>query len=813
MRNSLGIIAIGFCLSLCHLATAATWHVDASVPSSGDGTTWETAFSKIQQGIDAAADGDTVIVAQGAYVENIHFDGKNIILRSTDPLNPDVVANTIIDGNQAGSVVTFSGDEDETCVLSGFTIQNGRTDDWDGAGIRGGTWEDRTHATIRNNRINDNRAVWRYKGGSGGGLAHCDGTVNDNLFTRNIAERGGGGLYDCNGEIRGNTISHNSGLGGGGLGRCDGLIQNNVIVGNAVRGRGGGLHYCNGTIQNNSIVGNSARLGGAMGYCGGAIQNNTIVGNSAEEDGGGLHYCRGSIRNCVIWGNKASGSPNQISGSSAPSFCSIQSWNAGGNGNMSVDPLFVDGAGSDYRLDADSPCIGAGANYYWFAWPQRDLDRNCRLAGDRVDMGCYEYGASPDSDGDLLSDPDEASQGTDRDRDDSDGDGLRDGLEVLRRSDPLARTDPRTVWVPGQAVTIQECLCLAVEGDEVVVSPGTYRENLHFCGVDVVLHSSDPEDPDIVSSTIIDGGGAGPVVSFLGTESEACLLAGFVVRNGRGYEGGGICGGMPDNHTNSTIRNNVITANYAYHGAGLAYSDGRVQDNTITANSSIAEGGGVFRCDGIVENNLIAGNHAKLDGGGLYGCQGTTRNNTIVRNSAGSGGGGLFFCRGAILNCIIWGNEAMYGAQLYESSVPTYSCIGEHPRFVDAENGDFRLLPSSPCIDAGYNDPELPGTDIAGMHRIMFGGKSLTVDMGAYEYYVNDVNLEPTVGQATLRWSSLADKTYSILYSEDLLNWNLADDSVLTAGNETTFWVDDGSKTGVAPTLVPCRFYRILENP
>ena len=117
----------------------ATWYVDASVASSGDGTTWETALQTIQQGINAATDGDTVLVAQGTYVENIGFKGKNIVLTSTDPLDPQIVEKTIVDGNDSGSVVTFTGAENYPCTLSGFTIRNGTAQA--GAGICGGTDE------------------------------------------------------------------------------------------------------------------------------------------------------------------------------------------------------------------------------------------------------------------------------------------------------------------------------------------------------------------------------------------------------------------------------------------------------------------------------------------------------------------------------------------------------------------------------------------------------------------------------------------------------------------------------------------------
>ena len=62
---------------------AATWYVDASVSGSGDGSACQTAFKTIQEGMDAASDGDTVLVAPCTYFENIHFLGKNIILTST----------------------------------------------------------------------------------------------------------------------------------------------------------------------------------------------------------------------------------------------------------------------------------------------------------------------------------------------------------------------------------------------------------------------------------------------------------------------------------------------------------------------------------------------------------------------------------------------------------------------------------------------------------------------------------------------------------------------------------------------------------
>ncbi len=84
--------------------------------------------------------------------------------------------------------------------------------------------------------------------------------------------------------------------------------------------------------------------------------------------------------------------------------------------------------------------------------------------------------------------------------------------------------------------------------------------------------------------------------------------------------------------------------------------------------------------------------------------------------------------------------------------------------------------------------------------------------MGAHEFYINDLTPGPNPEQTTFTWSSLGDKTYSILYTEDLLTWHLAIEAFLSAGDTTTCWTDDGALTGAPPLLVPRRFYRMAEK-
>ncbi len=392
-------------------------------------------FVSIQDAIDVAVDQDVIVVHPGTYRENLRYNGKNIILQSLDPGDDDFVASTIIDGGKAGTVVTFDGTEDESCLLAGFTVKNGES--VNGGGIVGGFYADiRTQARVEHCTIVGNCA--KYGGGmylSNGDVVDCDirdneaqyygggiygfhGQIADCVIEGNRAGRGGG-LFRCNGEIVGCTVSGNSAEYGGGVYYCDGEITDSVIAGNSAdygggvcgcvgtitscvvadnvaEQSGGGLYSCYAAIINCLVTGNSALRGGGLYSCEAGLTNCTISGNSADL-GAGLCSSYGSITNCIVWGNSP-GDGNEFFGISTPSYSCIRGWAHGGEGNVSGDPLFVEGPIGDHYLsslgagqDTNSPCIDAGAEvpkilFLTSLTTQTDgaLDMN------RVDIG-YHY--------------------------------------------------------------------------------------------------------------------------------------------------------------------------------------------------------------------------------------------------------------------------------------------------------------------------------------------------------------------------------------------------------------------------------------
>ena len=412
------------CLLALLVATSASGQTVRLVDADGQASASSCAdpvpaTTTIGAAISAAVAGDTVLVCPGTYVENINFRGKAITVQSV--AGPAV---TVIDGNLAAPVVTFATGETASSVLQGFTIRNGLAS-LDGGGVR----ISGASPVIRGNVITGNRACEAM------GISVSTGSplIEDNTIANNIqysctgATFGGGILIagPSSAVVRHNRISNNLGVmtgGGIALNAADSpTIELNLISGNRAE-QGGGIgviNWSNPTIAGNVIVGNQADQGGGIywvvsfGNRGPVVVNNTIAANNSATgsgifaDGfdGGTPVSNNVIvasasQTAIYCGNFNDVNPpllqdNDVFSAAGLDYGGICGNVTGISGNISADPLFVDAATGDYRLQAGSAAIDAGSNGA-SGLPSYDFDGHARVIDGNadglaiVDMGALE---------------------------------------------------------------------------------------------------------------------------------------------------------------------------------------------------------------------------------------------------------------------------------------------------------------------------------------------------------------------------------------------------------------------------------------
>jgi len=352
-------------------------------------------YGTITEGIAASVNGDTVLVAPGAYLESFSFGGKNILLTSSH--GPDTTAIR-------GRAVIENG-EDSTCILRGFYINNPA----DNASV---SCKNSSSPIVEGNIINNH---YGYGGGAifiGMGNNTCIFRYNKIENNSNVAGGGGIEIHSRGARIEKNIIANNISFGyiamGGGIlfteyGSADisyNIFAYNQAIGNPqAYGNGGGIHFVNRDTEESYSV---------------HITNNTFVGNSASNDymeakGGGIFIFQNDrndslkIINNIFANNFSSSGLGSGAAVYLPDSFGIY-WDYNciyenaiegiefGPHDILFDPLFVDTANTDFHLQARSPCIDTGD-------PDSPLDPDST----RADIGAFFYDQSTFIDDDNLS--------------------------------------------------------------------------------------------------------------------------------------------------------------------------------------------------------------------------------------------------------------------------------------------------------------------------------------------------------------------------------------------------------------------------
>jgi len=330
-------------------AHAANFWVDAA---------GSTPWTDIQPALDAAEDGDVVLVLDGTYGP-IDFDGKAVVLRSVG--GP---SNTIIDATGVpGPVVAFGDHAPDGALLHGFTITGGTGEDNDTTGqiVGGGIFVARESTPrISGNLITGNSA----EVGAGIGVVNASPRVYGNQIHGNSASTSAGGLWiwnpntslpivvACN-ELHGNDGAQ---VGGAFVGPGNAELSNNTFVGNT--GERGGLWTAvdaAGEVINNTLVANEGQFGSAAGV---------------EAEGSGVDFRNNVVAfNNVGWGVIRAASSgwswNSVASNGGGEYAGAAGDPTGIDGNRAEPPLFTnftpgDPYDDDLSLDPASTLIDGG---------------------------------------------------------------------------------------------------------------------------------------------------------------------------------------------------------------------------------------------------------------------------------------------------------------------------------------------------------------------------------------------------------------------------------------------------------------------
>ncbi len=380
-------------------------------------------------GSDTVLEGFVITGGQSVAVSSTNLDGAGVLLVQSSPR----IVSCVILGNQAGAEEGFGA----------YLVGNGG-----GLACSGGS-PVLQNCVIQNNRAGDGQngfctagvANPGNRGGDGGGAYFSGGNplLIDCTVAGNVAGRGGSGTPCAESESSGGD-----GGAGGGVFFSEGTSA--ILVNCVIRGNQTGA----GGDAGSSAVSGGAAGSGAGFYSQGAVRlvNCTVmentVGTAGWPDGfagaGSAAYANVGSPECVnsvVWAN-GGGAGAPLAGAWAVSHSCVAGGYPGLD-NIDADPLLT----PEGRLAPGSPCIDAGDNAAYGAYPPYDRDGWARFMDDPatsdaggsptpvIDMGAFEFWT--DCNGNGRPDYMDITGGYGSD---CNGNGIPDDCDIASGTDP-----------------------------------------------------------------------------------------------------------------------------------------------------------------------------------------------------------------------------------------------------------------------------------------------------------------------------------------------------------------------------------------